>query len=87
MDAIYDRAVGILWAFYQNREDGTPQTVAIALGKDAEDPIFRMDVKKFYEVGAIELVDMAEYGYVGPSEAYRVTPEGEQRLREQGYPL
>ena len=87
MDAVYDRAVEVLWEFYKNRKDGTPQTVAMARGQDAENPIFIMDVNKLYEVRAIELVDMPEFGNLGTPEVYRVTPEGEQLLRERGYPL
>ena len=31
--AVYERMVEVLWAFYEHQEDGTPQTVAMALGR------------------------------------------------------
>jgi hypothetical protein len=57
METVNRRMIEVLWAFYQHREDGTPETVAMALGRDADGPVFRSDVDKLYEVGAIELVD------------------------------
>jgi len=86
VDAVYERAVEVLWAFFEHREAGTPQVVAMALGRDPDAPVFRADVNKLREVGALELVDMpAEY--VGTPEVYRVTPEGKQLLREWNYPV
>ena len=82
MEPVYERMVEVLWAFYQNREDGTPQTVAIALGRDAENPVFRSDVRKLEDVGALELVDMPGFRSLGSPEAYKVTLDGEQLLRD-----
>ena len=87
MEPVYERMVEVLWAFYQNREDGTPQTVAIALARDAENPVFRSDVRKLEDVGALELVDMPAFGSLGSPEAYKVTLDGEQLLRDWGYPV
>ena len=82
MDAVYQRAVEVLWAFYDLQEDGTPQTVAMALGRDPDGPVFRGDVDKLYEVGALELVEIPAFGDGGSPEAYRVTLKGEQLLGE-----
>ena len=84
---VYERAVEVLWAFYEHQEDGTPQTVAMALGRDPDGPVFRGDVDKLYEVGALELVEMPAFGERGSPEVYRVTLKGEQILREWGYPI
>ena len=84
MVAVYARMVEVLWVFYQHREDGAPQTVATALGRDARGPVFRLDVEQLYKVGAIELVDMPAFGEFDP-EVYRVTLKGEQLLREWDY--
>ena len=85
MDAVYESTIEVLWAFYQNREDGTPETVAMALGRDADSPMFLSDVRKLEDVGALELVDMPAFGSLGSPEAYKVTLDGEQLLREWGY--
>ena len=84
---VYERAVEVLWAFYDLQEDGTPQTVAMALGRDPDGPVFRGDVDKLYEVGALELVEMPAFGERGSPEVYRVTLKGEQILREWAYPI
>ena len=85
MDAVYESTIEVLWAFYQNREDGTPETVAMALGRDADSPMFLSDVRKLEDVGALELVDMPGFRSLGSPEAYKVTLDGEQLLREWGY--
>jgi hypothetical protein len=85
VDAVYESTIEVLWAFYQNREDGTPETVAMALGRDADSPMFLSDVRKLEDVGALELVDMPAFGSLGSPEAYKVTLDGEQLLREWGY--
>ena len=85
MDAVYEGTIEVLWAFYQNREDGTPETVAMALGRDADSPMFLSDVRKLEDVGALELVDMPPFRSLGSPEAYKVTLDGEQLLREWGY--
>ncbi len=84
---VYERAVEVLWAFYDLQEDGTPQTVAMALGRDPDGPVFRGDVDKLYEVGALELVEMPAFGDGGSPEVYRVTLKGEQLLGEWAYPI
>ena len=84
---VYERAVEVLWAFYEHQEDGTPQTVAMALGRDPDGPVFRGDVDKLYEVGALELVEMPAFGERGSPEVYRVTLKGEQILGERAYPI
>ena len=86
MDAVYERAVDVLWGFYEHREAGTPQVVAMALGRDPDGPVFRADVNKLREVGALELVDMPTFGSRTP-EVYRVTPAGEQLLADKDYPV
>ena len=85
MDAVYESTIEVLWAFYQNREDGTPETVAMALGRDADSPMFLSDVRKLEDVGALELVDMPGFRSLGSPEAYKVTLDGEQLLRDWGY--
>ncbi len=85
MGAVYRRMVEVLWAFYQLRADGTPQMAAMALGRDATNPMFRADVRKLEDVGALELVDIPAFGSLGSPEAYKVTLDGEQLLREWGY--
>ena len=87
MDGVYERAVEVLWAFYDLQEDGTPQTVAMALGRDPDGPVFRGDVDKLYEVGALELVEMPALGDSGSPEVYRVTLKGEHILGERAYPI
>ena len=87
MDAVYESTIEVLWAFYQNREDGTPETVAMALGRDADSPMFLSDVRKLEDVGALELVDMPGFRSLGSPEAYKVTLDGEQLLRKWGYPV
>ncbi len=87
VDAVYESTIEVLWAFYQNREDGTPETVAMTLGRDADSPMFLSDVRKLEDVGALELVDMPAFGRLGSPEAYKVTLDGEQLLREWGYPV
>ena len=87
MDGVYERAVEVLWALYDLQEDGTPQTVAMALGRDPDGPVFRGDVDKLYEVGALELVEMPALGDRGSPEVYRVTLKGEQLLGEWAYPI
>ncbi len=87
MDAVYESTIEVLWAFYQNREDGTPETVAMALGRDADSPMFLSDVRKLEDVGALELVDMPAFGSLGSPEVYRVTLKGEQLLGEWAYPI
>ena len=84
---VYERAVEVLWTFYDLQEDGTPQTVAMALGRDPDSPVFRGDVDKLYEVGALELVEMPAFGDRGSPEVYRVTLKGEQLLGEWAYPI
>ena len=84
---VYERAVEALWAFYEHQEDGTPQRVAMALGRDLDVPVFRADVDKLCEVGALELVDMPTFGDGGSPEVYRVTLKGEQILGERAYPI
>ena len=84
---VYQRAVEVLWAFYDLQEDGTPQRVAMALGRDPDSPVFRGDVDKLYEVEALELVEMPTLGDGGSPEVYRVTLKGEQILREWAYPI
>ena len=49
--------------------------------------MFRGDVDKLYEVGALELVEMPAFGDRGSPEVYRVTLKGEQILREWAYPI
>ena len=85
MEAVYESTIEVLWAFYQNRENGTPETVAMTLGRDADSPMFLSDVRKLEDVGALELVDMPAFGSLGSPEAYKVTLDGEQLLREWGY--
>ena len=87
MDGVYERAVEVLWAFYDLQEDGTPQRVAMALGRDPDGPVFRGDVDKLCEVGALELVEMPAFGDRGSPEVYRVTLKGEQLLGEWAYPI
>ena len=87
MDAVYESTIEVLWAFYQNREDGTPETVAMALGRDADSPMFLSDVRKLEDVGALELADMPPFRSLGSPEAYKVTLDGEQLLRDWGYPV
>ena len=87
MDAVYESTIEVLWAFYQNREDGTPETVAMALARDADSPMFLSDVRKLEDVGALELVDMPGFRSLGSPEAYKVTLDGEQLLRKWGYPV
>jgi hypothetical protein len=87
VDAVYESTIEVLWAFYQNREDGTPETVAMALGRDADSPMFLSDVRKLEDVGALELVDMPGFRSLGSPEAYKVTLDGEQLLRKWGYPV
>lgn len=87
MGEVYDRAVEVLWAFYEHQDDGTPQTVAMFLERDVDNPVFRADIHKLCEVGALELVDMPTFGDLGSPEVYRVTLEGEQLLGERGYPI
>ena len=84
---VYERMVEVLWAFYEHQEDGTPQTVAMALGRDPAHPVFRGDVDKQLEVEALELVDMPAFGDLGSPEVYRVTLKGEQLVGERGYPI
>ena len=84
---VYERAIEVLWAFYDLQEDGTPQRVAMALGRDPDSPVFRGDVDKLYEVGALELVDMPAFGDGGSPEVYRVTLKGEHILGEWAYPI
>ena len=84
---VYERMVEVLWAFYEHQEDGTPQTVAMALGRDPAHPVFRGDVDKLLEVEALELVDMPAFGDLGSPEVYRVTLKGEQLVGERGYPI
>ena len=83
----YERAVEVLWAFYDLQEDGTPQRVAMALGRDPDSPVFRADIDKLYEVGALELVEMPALGERGSPEVYRVTLKGEHILGERDYPI
>ena len=85
MDEVNRRMVEVLWAFYVHRDDGTPQTAGVVLGRDPDGPVFRLDLDRLLEVGALELVDMPAFGSLGPPEVYRVTPEGEQLLAEWGY--
>ena len=59
----------------------------MALGRDPDGPVFRGDVDKLYEVGALELVEMPAFGDGGSPEAYRVTLKGEQLLGEWAYPI
>jgi len=87
VDAVYESTIEVLWAFYQNREYGTPETVAMALGRDADSPMFLSDVRKLEDVGALELVDMPGFRSLGSPEAYKVTLDGEQLLRKWGYPV
>ena len=87
MDAVYESTIEVLWAFYQNREDGTPETVAMALGRDADSAMFLSDVRKLEDVGALELVDMPGFRSLGSPEAFKVTLDGGQLLREWGYPV
>ena len=87
MDAVYESTIEVLWAFYQNRENGTPETVAMALGRDADGPMFLSDVTKLEDVGALELVEMPGFRSLDSPEAYKVTLDGEQLLREWGYPV
>ena len=87
MDAVYGRAVEVLWAFYDHQDDGTPQTVAMFLERDVDGPVFRADVDKLCEVGTLELVDLPAFGDHGSPEVYRVTLTGEQILREWDYPI
>ena len=84
---VYERMVEVLWAFYERQEDGTPQTAAMALGRDPDGPVFRGDVDKLREVEALELVDKPALGDGGSPEVYRVTLKGEQLLGERGYPI
>jgi hypothetical protein len=49
--------------------------------------VFRSDVRKLEDVGALELVDMPAFGSLGSPEAYKVTLDGEQLLRDWGYPV
>lgn len=86
MGEVYDRAVEVLWAFYEHQDDGTPQTVAMFLERDVDNPVFRADIHKLCEEGALELVDLPAFGDLGSPEVYRVTLAGEQLLRERGYP-
>jgi hypothetical protein len=81
------RRVEILWELYQRPRDGSLQTAAMALGRDVEGPVFRLDTDKLIEDGAIVLADMPEFGNLGTPELYRVTPKGVQILREWGYPV
>jgi hypothetical protein len=85
VDAVYESTIEVLWAFYQNREHGTPETVAMALGRDADSPMFLSDVRKLEDVGALELVEMPAFRSLGSPEVYKVTLDGEQLLREWGY--
>jgi hypothetical protein len=87
VDGVYERAVEVLWAFYDLQEVGTPQTVAMALGRDPDSPVFRADIDKLYEVGALEVVDMPAFGDRGSPEVYRVTLKGEHLLGERDYPI
>jgi hypothetical protein len=87
VDAVYESTIEVLWAFYQHREDGTPETVAMALGRDADSPMFLSDVRKLEDVGALELVEMPAFRSLGSPEVYKVTLDGEQLLREWGYPV
>ena len=87
MDALYGRAVAVLGAFHEHRDDGTPQTVAMFLERDADGPVFRADLDKLCEVGALELVHLPAFGDLGSPEVYRVTLKGEQLLREWGHPV
>jgi hypothetical protein len=82
VDGVYERAVEVLWAFYDLQEGGTPQTVAMALRRDPDGPVFRGDVDKLYEVEALELVEMPALGDGGSPEVYRVTLKGEHILGE-----
>ena len=84
---MYERAIEVLWAFYDLQEDGTPQRVAMALGRDPDSPVFRGDIDKLYEVEALELVDIPALGDLSSPEVYRVTLKGEQLLGERGYPI
>jgi len=87
VDAVYESTIKVLWAFYQNQENGTPQTVAMALGRDADSPMFLSDVRKLEDVGALELVDMPGFRSLESPEVYLVTLDGEQLLRDWGYPV
>jgi hypothetical protein len=87
VDAVYESTIEVLWAFYQNQEDVTPQTVAMALGRDADSAMFLSDVRKLEDVGALELVDMPGFRSLESPEVFRVTLKGEQLLREWGYPI
>jgi hypothetical protein len=58
---VYDRAIEVLRAFYEHQDDGTPQTVAMFLERDVDGPVFRGDVDKLCEVGALELVDIPAF--------------------------
>ena len=80
---VYERAVEVLWAFYDLQEGGTPQT----LGRDPDGPVFRGDVDKLYEVEALELVEMPALGDGGSPEVYRATLKGELLLGEWAYPI
>ena len=84
---VYERMVEVLWAFYERQEDGTPQTAAMALGRDPDGPVFRGDIDKLCEVEALELVDIPALGDLSSPEVYRVTLKGEQLLGERGYPI
>ena len=85
MDAMTERRVTILWELYQRPEDGSLQTAAMLLGRDVDGPMFRYDKDKLIEDGQIVQVDMPEFGSLGSPELYRVTPKGEQMLRDWGY--
>jgi len=57
------------------------------LERDADGPVFRADLDKLCEVGALELVDIPAFGDLGSPEVYRVTLKGEQLLGERAYPI
>jgi len=77
--------VEVLWACYEHREN--VQVVAMSLGTNADDPLFRMDLNQLYKVGAIEQADMPMFGKLDPPEVYRVTQKGGQILREWNSPI
>ena len=87
MDVPTRRRIEILWELYQRPQDGSLQTVAMILGRDVAGPDFRLDKDKLIEDGAILLVPMPAFGDRGTPDLYKVTPEGEQMLRESGYPV